>query len=63
MVVVASLTMILVALQGHCVIQTQIMFSFPVLWIRIRIGSVFRSFVDPDSQYGSGSTHVNTGTG
>ena len=27
-----------------------------VLWIWIRIGSVFRSFVDPDlySQYGSG---------
>ena len=25
----------------------------------IRIGSVFRSFVDPYSEYGSGSTHVN----
>ena len=31
-----------------------------VLWIRLRIGSVFRSFVDPEpySEYGSGSTHV-----
>ena len=58
MVVVASLTMILVALQGHCVRQTQIMFSFPVLWIRIRIGSVFRSFVDPDPYSEYGSTHV-----
>ena len=38
-----------------------------VLWIRIRIGSVFRSFVDPDSyedyESGSGSTHVNSGIG
>jgi hypothetical protein len=25
------------------------------LWIRIRIGSGFSDFVDPDSQYGSGS--------
>ena len=35
-----------------------------VLWIRIRIGSVFRSFLDPDpySKYVSGSTHANTGT-
>ena len=35
---------------------------YPLLLIRIRIGSVFRSFVDPDpySQYGSGSTYVNT---
>ena len=36
-----------------------------VLWIRIlsRIGSVFRSFLDPDpySEYGSGSTHANIG--
>ena len=32
-----------------------------VLWIRIRIGSEFRSFVDPDSYSGSGSTHVNIG--
>ena len=34
-----------------------------VLWIRIRIGSVFRSFVDPDpySEYGSRSTHVKIG--
>ena len=34
-----------------------------VLWIRIRIGSIFRSFLDPDpySEYGSGSTHVNIG--
>ena len=32
----------------------------PVLWIRIRIGSVFRSFPDPDpfSEYESGFTHV-----
>ena len=30
---------------------------FPVLWIRIRIGSVFRSFLYPDQ---SGPTHVNT---
>ena len=39
------------------------MFLKTVLWIRIRIGSVFRSFVDPDtySQYGFGSTHVNIG--
>ena len=31
------------------------------MWIRIRIGSVFRSFVDPYSypQYGSGCTHEN----
>ena len=30
----------------------------PVLWIRIRIASVFRSFRDPDpySEYGYGST-------
>ena len=30
----------------------------PVLWIRIRVGSVSRSFVDPDpySEYGTGST-------
>ena len=34
-----------------------------VLWIRIRIGSVFRNFVDPDpySRYGLGSTHLNVG--
>ena len=34
-----------------------------VLWIRIRIGSVFRSFLDPDtySHYGFGSSHVNIG--
>ena len=33
----------------------------PVSWIRI--GSVFRSFLDPDpdSEYGSGSTHANIG--
>ena len=31
------------------------------LWIRIRIGSVFRTFVDPYSEYGSGSTQVNLG--
>ena len=38
-------------------------FCSPVLWIRIRIGSVFRSFLDPDlySEYGSGSTHANIG--
>ena len=30
-------------------------------WIRIRIGSVFRSFLDPDPEYGSGSTHANIG--
>ena len=37
----------------------------PVLWIRICIGSIFISFVDPDpySAYGSGSRHVNTGKG
>ena len=38
-----------------------------VLWIWIPIGSVFRSLLDPDqdpySEYGSGSTHVNTGLG
>ena len=34
-----------------------------VLWIRIRIGSLFWSFVNPDpySEYESGSTHVNIG--
>ena len=34
-----------------------------VLWIRIHIGSVFSSFVDPDpySENGSGFTHVNIG--
>ena len=38
-----------------------------MLWtriqIRIRIGSVFRSFVDPDlnAEYGSGSTHMKIG--
>ena len=33
------------------------------LWIRIRIGSVFRSFLDPEpySEYRSGSTHINIG--
>ena len=33
------------------------------LWIRICIGSVFRSFLDPEpySEYRSGSTHVNIG--
>ena len=37
--------------------------SPPVLWIRIRIGSVFRSFLDPGqhSEYGSGSIHANIG--
>ena len=35
----------------------------PVLWIRIRNGLVFRSFVDPDQywEYRSGSTHENIG--
>ena len=34
---------------------------YSVLWIRIRIGSVFRTFLDPDpySKYASGTTHVN----
>ena len=32
-----------------------------VLWIRVRIGSVFRSLMDPYSEYESGSTHVNSG--
>ena len=32
----------------------------PVLWIRIQFGSVFRTFVDPYSEYGSGSTRANT---
>ena len=34
-----------------------------VLWIRIRNGSVFRSFLDPDpySENGSKSTQVNIG--
>ena len=37
-----------------------ILFLFqPVLYIRIRIGTVFRRFLDPYSEYGSGSTHVN----
>ena len=34
---------------------------YPVLWIRIRIGHVFRSFLDTYSEYGSGSTHANIG--
>ena len=34
---------------------------FRVLLIRIRIGSVFRSFLDQYSEYGSGSTHANIG--
>ena len=34
-----------------------------VLWIRIRIRSVFKGFLEPDpySEYGSGSTHANIG--
>ena len=32
-----------------------------VLWIRIRNGSVFRVCLDPYSEYGPGSTHVNIG--
>ena len=32
-----------------------------VLWIRICLGSIFRSFPDPYSEYGSGSTHANIG--
>ena len=34
-----------------------------LLWIRIRLGFVFKSYVDPDpySEYGSGSTRVNIG--
>ena len=37
--------------------------SQPVLWIRIRIGSIFRSFLDPDpySEYGFGFTRANIG--
>ena len=37
---------------------------YSVLRIRIRIRSVFRSFLDPDSysEYGSGSTHANKGS-
>ena len=31
----------------------------PVFWIRIRIRSVFISFVDPDPYSEYGSTHVN----
>ena len=37
--------------------RIQIHIRQAVLWIRIRIGSVFRSFLDPDSysEYGFGS--------
>ena len=31
--------------------MTQALQFYPVLWIRIRIGSVFRSFQDPDPMY------------
>ena len=41
--------------------QVKSSFLNPVLWIRIQIGSVFRTFVDPYSEYGSGSTQVNLG--
>ena len=33
----------------------------PVLWIRIQIVFVFSNFVDPYSEYGSGSTQVKKG--
>ena len=38
-------------------------YVIPMLWIRIQIGSVFRTFVDPDpySEYGFGSRQVNIG--
>ena len=45
-------------------LKSTVCFKFlPVLWIRILIGSAFRSFLDPDpySEYGSGSTHANMG--
>ena len=56
----------LVALYRRISILYNVLFSniYPVLWIWIRIGSVFRSFVDPDSyleyRFGSRSTHINT---
>ena len=50
------LSMLQFAIQNNFFIQFQ-----TVLWIPIRIGSVFRSFLDPDpySEDGCGSTHVN----
>jgi hypothetical protein len=37
------------------VIRAEKICSEPGLWIRIRIGSGFNDFVDPDSESGSGS--------